>query len=55
MDKARLDTIRARCEAATPGPWTGFNPRARAGRDISPWVFPDEEGGFNPRARAGRD
>ena len=33
----------------------GFNPRARAGRDISIsaralWAF-----GFNPRARAGRD
>jgi hypothetical protein len=25
MDKARLDAIRARCEAATPGPWNAID------------------------------
>ena len=39
----------------TPQPPNGFNPRARAGRDLS--IARDFSGieSFNPRARAGRD
>ena len=32
-----------------------FNPRARAGRDISAAINKIARDGFNPRARAGRD
>ena len=34
---------------------SGFNPRARAGRDGTPSRSRLLAGGFNPRARAGRD
>ena len=34
---------------------TGFNPRARTGRDDGTAVITDADIGFNPRARTGRD
>jgi len=34
---------------------TGFNPRARRGRDTPLLPFSRTEGSFNPRARRGRD
>jgi len=35
--------------------WNGFNPRARAGRDLCYRVMYGDNKRFNPRARAGRD
>ena len=37
------------------GELTGFNPRARVGRDGRGKSFFEEAFGFNPRARVGRD
>ena len=34
---------------------SGFNPRARVGRDSEPKIRPSASRSFNPRARVGRD
>ena len=38
-----------------PGEDTGFNPRARVGRDGHNWHVVQQVERFNPRARVGRD
>ncbi len=61
FDKERLVSIHAPARGATRGDQrclrgdSGFNPRARTGRDLLSNIGPGERICFNPRARTGRD